>query len=172
MLGRRAKRSGNVETIANLSLVYREASWDGKVPATVKLSALDQRSGLNIFEATMSAEAFIEFMKGMGGPRDIPISFFAPDLIGKHHSHESYEFPVLDDDETGMNPKPGPRTQAKIDALEGGGDGWEWHVQSPTLNNRRQWVVIRRRYTDEPVPVADSLNPEPKPKKSKKKGKK
>lgn len=162
MRGRRIFRGGRAETTANFNFNYREGGQ-------VILTATDDRTHLQIFEATFTAEEFVELTRGMGGPREVPVIFFAPEFIGKYHSHESYEFPVLDDDETGRTDRPGPTTQAKIDALEGGTEDWEWVLDTPRVNNRRQWVVIRRRYTDEPVPEASSLNPDPTPSKSKKK---
>lgn len=179
-----------MKTEVRISLRYTEASWDNTRPAGVQIEMTDERTGLNVFELEMTPGQFISFMRGMGGAETIPVTFFAPDLIGKYHSHESYSFPVLSDDGRGPDPKPGPATQKKIDALEGGGDGWEWHVQPARRDNRNRWVVVRRRYTDEPIAPADSLNTDPKeapapksektgpslglpkPKKAKKKGKK
>lgn len=156
MFGRR-NRGKPVETTARLRLVYYEN--------TVSVSATDDRSGLTIFEATMSPTEFVEFMRGMGGPPEISMTFFSPDLIGKYHSHETYTFPIQPSDEVGMTTKPGPVTQAKIDALDEEG----WYLDAPRVGNDRKWTVIRRRYTDEPVAPADSLNTPPKSKKKKSK---
>ena len=124
----------------------------------------DERSHFQICEVEMTAKDFRDLMSGSGSKVDV--TFHSLDRIGKYHSHEAHYFPIS---EHGPS-KPGeiPATiAAEVKKLEGGEDGWV--CDTPSRNNKGQWVIIRRRYTDDPVLPPTSLtsdHPVPKRKSS------
>lgn len=110
----------------------------------------DDRSHFQICEIVLTPMDFRNMMAGTDCKVDV--TFSALDRIGKYHSHEAHYFSTR---EHGFGAQ-GAVPQSILDEQARLEEG-DWICDSPTRNNKGQWVIIRRRYTDEPVLPPNSL---------------